>query len=171
MEHWSKVNGGRDKYKNIELYKAMREYGKENFMIELLDTYESHKEALEGEIKYINQYNTFFETGHGYNMTLGGFGALGTRHTTDYIERMKEINIGPKNPMYGKKWSPETREKMKGRNTPGAYKSWEITCPDGTVLKTKNCKRFCEENNLNYDTAIKYRSLGKDYKGYKFKPI
>jgi len=58
------------------LYKAMRKYGIENFSVSevascdslLLNDLEKH---------YIKFYGTFAPTGHGYNLTLGGDGALG----------------------------------------------------------------------------------------------
>jgi group I intron endonuclease len=58
------------------LYKAMRKYGMENFSVSevascdslLLNDLEKH---------YVKFYGTFAPVGHGYNMTLGGDGALG----------------------------------------------------------------------------------------------
>lgn len=51
---------------NYKISCAIREYGKENFILSILEKCENLSER---EIFYIKKYNTFFD---GYNMTFGG---------------------------------------------------------------------------------------------------
>lgn len=55
------------------LHKAIKKYGKDAFVWELLCVTENWND----EIRYIKEYNTHFLEGHGYNMTFGGEGTLG----------------------------------------------------------------------------------------------
>jgi group I intron endonuclease len=59
------------------LYRAMRKHGVENFTVEQIDQAETLEELLEKERHYIQLLGTFTNTGHGYNMTLGGDGVFG----------------------------------------------------------------------------------------------
>ena len=57
---------------DIPLYRAIKKYGKENFIIEEIEKCDD-KIVNEREIFWINFYNTYKE---GYNCTLGGEGSL-----------------------------------------------------------------------------------------------
>ena len=113
-----------DKGNNFKLSLAIRKYGKENFIIEPIDFAETHEELNEKEIHYISEYNSLED---GYNMTMGGEG--GNTYINKSDEEMKAISgkistalrknngnrgqfVGPKNSMYGKHHTPETKEKM-----------------------------------------------------------
>lgn len=56
------------------LHSAIKKYGKENFIIEIIDTAEDLNELRQKEIYYIGYYNTYTlaPNSNGYNMTLGG---------------------------------------------------------------------------------------------------
>src|ERR1035437_1717587 len=63
------------KRKDSYLYRAMRKYGRENFIVTVLVDYVGSYEELKSiEIKQIALLNTFVS---GYNRTLGGDGTLG----------------------------------------------------------------------------------------------
>lgn len=113
-----------DKGNNFKLSLAIRKYGKENFIIEPIDFAETREELNEKEIHYISEYNSLED---GYNMTMGGEG--GNTYINKSDEEMKAISgkistalrknngnrgqfVGPKNSMYGKHHTPETKEKM-----------------------------------------------------------
>lgn len=113
-----------DKGNNFKLSLAIRKYGKENFIIEPIDFAETCDELNEKEIHYIGEYNSLED---GYNMTMGGEG--GNTYINKSDEEMKAISrkistalrknngnrgqfVGPKNSMYGKHHTPETKEKM-----------------------------------------------------------
>ena len=113
-----------DRGDNFKLSRAIRKYGKENFIIEPIDFAETRDELNEKEVYYINEYKSL-ETG--YNMTIGGEG--GNTYINKSDEEMKVISeristalrknngnhgqfVGPKNGMYGKHQTPEAKEKI-----------------------------------------------------------
>lgn len=72
-----KTDHKRDKTKKNAFYNAIRKYGWEAFNWEVLyQSKDKHHTLNEAETHFIKEYNTFKKDG--YNMTLGGEGALGT---------------------------------------------------------------------------------------------
>jgi len=87
----------------MAIHKALRKYGKEVFKIEIL--HEDPDPDLIFDVlepKYIQEHKTYGNDG--YNMTLGGDGWLGMKHTPESIEKMRNAKLG-------KKDSDETRKK------------------------------------------------------------
>jgi group I intron endonuclease len=174
---------------NSILHKAIRKYGKENFIVEVLEESDDEKFLLnEREQYYIEKYDTF---NNGYNMTLGGEGSSGFKHKSEtkklisdqYKERWKNPDFLEKqknNPrMKDKKHSEETKKKMKNKrfNHTQATKQilseyfsqkWKIIHPDGREEIIINLREFCRKNNYNrshlYQVA---KGRIKSYKGIK----
>lgn len=72
------------KYSNSKrLYSAIKCYGKDNFKVELIEDNIPENIIDARESYYIDKYNTFYINGFGYNMTKGGQGIHGYKHT-DY---------------------------------------------------------------------------------------
>lgn len=104
---------------NMYFHKAIRKYGKENFIWEIIVECKSLKELNKSEIGMIEKYDTFSK---GYNLTEGGEGVLGLwgeaafwygrHHTEESKKKMSEGKKGEKNYNYGKHPTKETREKM-----------------------------------------------------------
>jgi len=97
------------------LHKALRKYGQENFSWEIILMSKDKDYMLkEMESYFIKKYNSYFETGHGYNMTYGGQGGMSNKkHTDSTKEKMKNArNKRNVEPMLGKKHSLETKNKM-----------------------------------------------------------
>jgi len=65
----------------LKLHKAFRKYGFDNFKVEVLDESIDPDELCRLEIAAIKEHDTFGR--NGYNLTLGGEGALGTKLTDD----------------------------------------------------------------------------------------
>ena len=141
-----------DKGNNFKLSLAIRKYSKENFIIEPIDFAETREELNEKEIHYISEYNSLED---GYNMTMGGEG--GNTYIDKSDEEMKAISgkisialrknngnrgqfVGPKNSMYGKHHTLETKEKMS---------------------KALKCKKFSREHNKKISEY--YRGRKKHY--------
>ena len=114
---WAKTENRRP------LYKAIRKYGWDNFIKEIIDTADTETDSVAKELEYIVKHNSVRE---GYNATYetneGGDIWEGKRDTKQYkqfVERMKIINAGQNNGMYGKNQSEETKvlqkAKAKGR--------------------------------------------------------
>lgn len=84
-----------DRYSHINIYKAFKKYGLDNFELGILDTFtealtkETKAKLDELEKKYIQQYNSYGATG--YNATLGGdAGVLGLIQSEEAIKKIKE---------------------------------------------------------------------------------
>lgn len=113
------------------LHNAIRKYGPESFKVELLEDSVPDSDIEHREQYYIKKYNTFYTSGHGYNMTEGGGGMVGYKHTD--VSRSKisdslkghvfseERNQKIQAAMLGREYKPEWRralsESRKGRFT------------------------------------------------------
>lgn len=76
------------------LHKSMKKYGREAFSIKLLmhNIEECRIDAL--ETLWIKKLNTFYKEGPGYNMTRGGQGIHGYKHTKETRQKMSIANSG-----------------------------------------------------------------------------
>lgn len=152
---------------NYIFHKAIKKYGIENFIFEIIDYFIINKECIEKEKYYISEYNTFYKN-NGYNMTLGGEGVLGhVYHHTD--ETKKQISLS----MKGIKKTEETKRNMveaqKKRNIWYKYRhSKEAKQKISNALKIRKRNPMSEETKnklklinigkkLSYDTIEKIR--------------
>lgn len=104
------------------LHNAIRKYGLENFDIMLLETDVPDNLISEREKYYISLYNTFYTSGIGYNMTEGGGGVAGYKHTDTSKLQISESLKGHvfpesrnnkiKESMTGRVYKPEWREAL-----------------------------------------------------------
>jgi len=83
--------------------RAIRKYGKNNFEWGILEHCDSKEELDEMEFHYIKQYNTFGK--NGYNLTYGGDGVIGYKHSEENKKKISNSNKG-------RIISIETRERM-----------------------------------------------------------
>jgi group I intron endonuclease len=125
------------------LAKAIQKYGEDSFEIKVLA---SAVEGIDGlkelEKQLIAQHNTIVPSG--YNLTAGGDGVFGYKHSKEVIERvaakkrgtkmteesklkMHHAHLGEKNHFFGKTHSDETKNKIstakKGCSGPWAGKN------------------------------------------------
>lgn len=112
-----------------------------------------------------------------------GWGFGGRKHTEESKNKISQATSGENNAMWGTKRSKETRDKISKKakerlkhNHP-SWKVYEIISPDGEVHIVDNgVKKFCEKNNLSYNTLIKTlrtkkpTNSGKN-KGWKIKEL
>ena len=104
MERW-KEHVDESKYSSRQsciLHKAISKYGKESFNIKRLLKDIPEKDIDRLEQRFIERYNTFYEYGQGYNMTLGGQGVHGYKHTEETKARISKTNQN--RPFF---WTPE----------------------------------------------------------------
>lgn len=74
-EHINTSSNSLNKSSSYILYKAMRKYGIDNFKIEELEECDNNL-LSEREQYWISIFDSYYLNGHGYNMTLGGEGAI-----------------------------------------------------------------------------------------------
>lgn len=81
-------------YPNIAFYNAMRKYGIKNFTWEIIyQSLDSSHTLKVMEPFFIKEYNSYLwaKKSNGYNMTLGGEGNLGMKHSDLTKQKHKEI--------------------------------------------------------------------------------
>lgn len=95
-------------------HRAITKHGPDNFVVEELTQHEIETGALDQEKDFIKNLNAK-DRSIGYNITDGGEGASGYRHTEEAKKRMSEYRkthwIGAGNPFYGKHHSDNFKQK------------------------------------------------------------
>lgn len=89
---------------NYPIGKALRKYGLESFNISTIDNSDSVDILYEKEKYWIKFYNC--KDPNGYNLTEGGDGKLGCKHTEETKKKISDGGIGLKR-------SQETRDKIR----------------------------------------------------------
>ena len=90
-------------------HNAIRKYGPENFLLKTLVWCKNTDEMDTKEKHYISSMKTLRPDG--YNLTTGGDGSFGYKHTEKSLRKMRRIQkANPTLGMLGKKHSKETRE-------------------------------------------------------------
>jgi len=105
--------------------KGKRAYQKHTFPIPkdksriiFMETGLSDIGALALERRYIRWYGRKnIGTGILHNLTDGGEGAEGYKHSTETLEIMSQKKLGENNPQFGKLTSEDTKEKIRKRNS------------------------------------------------------
>ncbi len=128
------------------LYKAMRKYGWENFVKEIVATASNQESAQLLEEVLIKQFNS---VKNGYNDTYTGGGGNQFVNQPERLKtfkkKMSQITAGDKNGMYGKTHSDEAREKQKQKAKGRFSLEWYIDrCGqnEGTQLYTERCENL-----------------------------
>jgi len=100
LSHRFWYHANRKRSSGAYLHWSIKKYGKHNFTIELVDEYPTAEEAKQREIELISlwQLNKHrYPDGIGMNLTDGGDGSYGCKHSAESIQKMS----GPNNHNYG----------------------------------------------------------------------
>lgn len=86
--------------------RALEKYGKDSFVVEVLEWCETLEDLNAKEIYYIKTLDSDRRSGHGYNIALGGDGGnliagLSDEERKIFVEKCRERSLGDKNPNYG----------------------------------------------------------------------
>ena len=141
---------------NFYFHSAIRKYGTKSFVWEkLIEVDDSELSAW--EIYYIDLAR---DQGYQlYNLTDGGEGIAGYKHTDESKQRIGEANKGYKHTEYAKERMKITN---KGKSTAKAIQRMQETnskvyymrSPEGNVVRIENMAAFCKANNLNQGHMI-----------------
>jgi hypothetical protein len=117
------------------LYAALRKYDMvDTFELIEIDTADTLEELCEKEIKYILEYNSYYQNKNGYNMTFGGEGTNGYIFTEEDKQRASEKT---------KKYFeiPENRQKQSD-----SLKKYFEDNPEAREQLSKTKKKYVEDN-------------------------
>jgi len=137
--------------------RALRKYGKENFIWEILYECETKDEGIKKEIEFIKICNSYYVDGFGYNMTHGGeWGdtwlgkkkphsedtkkkiGLALKNKKKSDEHKKNLQIARnKRPLFSQETKDKMSKSMMGKNK-GRKHSDEIKITFGNGMRGKN---------------------------------
>lgn len=166
--HQRNVKNGRKEH----LYHALRLYGIETAIFEVIATCLKEEYANEAEIAMIAQYDSF---DNGYNMTPGGEGYSGLNHPLFGKEPWNKGKkcpqySGKNHPMFGKHQSKEANKKNSlahiGKSS-NQSKIWKLHYKDGRIDTVKKLDHWCKQNgycsggikNVCYGYRKKYKDI------------
>ena len=155
-EHVSDINDG------THFHNALKKYGVECFSLEIIDNADSHGELKSKEQYWIRFYHSYGDKTRGYNLTLGGDGALGAVLSDETKRKLSEGKKGNKSTLFGKKGkyslhfnmphTEETKRKMRV--------AWEKRGPTSEETKQKRSaslkgKYTGDKNSMHGKTGVK----------------
>lgn len=130
---------------NTTISNAIKKHGKENFKFEVILQGWDRDHVLSMETYFIKEYNTFGKSG--YNLTMGGEGAIGVNLSIETKYKMSIGKMGLKNPMYGKK-PKNYNTKQSDYEVLQKSKTYIIVFPNSEERIIINLSEFCRKNNL-----------------------
>lgn len=162
-----------EKYKEYDypLQRAIRKYGENSFVSEILEDGIPEELLPELEVLYIEKYNTFY---NGYNQTKGGEGTSGERS-----EEAKE-NIARAN--RERIWTQDMKDKMSNSKSGingSRFVPWFILTPNGILLEfydidkasyalSQNWHVGSFKNMFSKDKKVGSKVMSGKFKGYTF---
>lgn len=97
-------------------YRAIQKYGWNNFEHEVVASNLTKEEADNFERLLIKMFNTT-DGNNGYNLTDGGDGMTGFKHSSETKEKMRQNNLGANNNNYGRHLSENQKRKISEFNS------------------------------------------------------
>lgn len=106
--------GSANKKSNQLFHKAIKKYGSEAFIWEVICQSKNYNHLLlVMEPYFIKDYNSFYLNGQGYNMTLGGEGNVGYIHTEEHRKNNSLAKKGRPSSLKGCTFSEEHKHALK----------------------------------------------------------
>ena len=191
-ERW---RNGRGYRRNEHFWNAIRKYGWDNIAHEIIASGMTKEEASEAEKFYIELYRSH-EPKYGYNLTMGGETGvvftyesrrklseskkgqhynIGVPFTEERKQHLRENHAdvrGEKNPMWGKKWTPEEiairqahRTYRRGSEHPQARQILQLDM-DGNLVKRWGSISEASEEYCKSSIKDCLRGKYKQHRGY-----
>lgn len=130
-------------------YNAIRKYGFEAFRFEVVAHCASYKEAQAEEIRLIAEIKP------AYNITAGGQGCIGYRHSPEELERMRQRALGNKGYWLGKQRDMATCKKISDAKLKNPQRYWLGKKRDPeTIQKIIESKKGCQAPPLTEKMKI-----------------
>ena len=153
----------------IHIKQAIKKYGKENFKKEVLEYANSQEELNELEIKIIALHNAVEDKNY-YNVAIGGYtpvvvgGMKGKKHTKETKQKLRELNMGENNPMFGK--YGELNPNYGSQHSEETKKKISETRIEKGVAKGENNpmygKKHSEESRRKMSDSLKGREMSEE---------
>ena len=161
-----RFNGHKNAYKTKSnaLYLAMREFGIENFCIELIETDMNDAIRYEREKYYIKKFDSM-NASIGYNRTIGGTGTIGYVFTEADKKKISEAGIGK---VLSKEHKLKISKIWKGKHLPKEVRNKISNARIGKYTGKENPffgKHHSKEDNDKAVATKKERRLLRPVKG------
>lgn len=152
------------------LYRAMRKYGMQNFLIEQIGSAFDFEELKKVEQQLIKENETYAAYGKGYNETFGGDGVIGVRFTNEQKARMsasrkgrvasEETRATLSAIRTGKSLSQETKEKISAALS-GRKRPPEV---GAKISAIQSGKKQSPQSNIKRSMALKGKPRSEETK-------
>jgi group I intron endonuclease len=150
----------KDKSK-LPIHKAIRKYGTDNFLFELIASCQTQENTDYSESQIIIQYDSR-NNEKGYNLKPGGNVTTGWHHSPETKIKISLATTGPRphtagenNPFYGKQHSLETIEKISQANT-GKKRTEEQKQKMSIESSSRTYSEETCQKHRDYQTGRKY---------------
>lgn len=130
------------------LYRAMRKYGEDAFVAEIIDTASSLEELKQKEQYWIKYYDSYGPNGHGYNATIGG--DVRTHPCVPYIKI--DLRSGKVLKEYER---AELCNQEHNGATQSADKIIQVQYTDYIIVKKEKIKDFTDEQIKDYAFSLR----------------
>lgn len=128
------------------LHNAIKKYGSDSFMVEIIDRANSRNELDKKEMYYISFYDCIAPKG--YNLSEGGNGCRGYKHNEETRTLLSKIRTGKKGTPHTDEWKRKASERQLGKKHPHK----------GHPLSERQ-KQILREYRLGKDNPKKYKAL------------
>lgn len=122
------------------IHSAIRKYGKDNFTLEIIELCEDSDTLKEREKYWIAFYKST-DRSIGYNLTEGGDGSFGRKHSEETKEKIRRKALG-------RKLSEETKQKMSEMRKRNYSDSHRKAVAESNAKRTKPILMYDRDMNL-----------------------
>ncbi len=160
-EHWNALNRG--DHKNTILQRSWNKYGAENFTFSIIEECDPSVRLIR-EQHYIDVLQPFKSIGYNINKTAnGGDGYTNNPRREEIIEKLRIMNTGDNNGMFGKTHTEDAIKKQKAKSVGRYTIQWFID----KYGETEGTKKYHERRvmlsarkiNYVYDNGLKGKKV------------
>lgn len=154
-KRWARHKSDAKSNRKQAIHCAIYKYGEEKFLFKIAEQLSTWEEANQKEMEWIKFLKeNYYQL---YNETEGGDGVYGTKWTDERKQKMRELNAGEGNPMYGvqlfgeangnygKKMKTHVKEKLlsiRSKITEEQVKEMRSLYATGNYKQTDLCRKY-----------------------------